>query len=1706
MKNTNLFIFADQSDQLLAILSNKENDSQVYYDDLITEQLNKDFTFEFSVPMEHEDSKYLVEGNRVVFLDAEGEYQEFKIYKTEEENTETDAHIFVSAEHSSYELLDDIVTDMRVRDGEVKVAMERALSASRWKVGHVGELGTGTVNFYYSNAMKNIKRVQEVYGGELKFRIVLNENKTAIKDRFVDLPIRRGEDTGARYEYRKDLVSVKRISDRSGIKTALYGQGQGEETENNGFTRKPTFADVVWSKKNGDPVDKPKGQTWVGDPEALKRFGRDNGTRHLFGTFEVDSTEPKDVLAATYEQLMLVNQPSLTFEVTANGVEIVGLDRKKVSLGDTLHIIDKTFTPELRISARVIEIKRSLSNPLSLELVLGNYIPMLSDEGVELDELKSKIIEREGVWNKIEDIAMEDLIKDITPTVPTNFEVEGLFQTVQISWDYDPYAYHLAAYEVYGSTTKDFYPDDSYLLFKGLTGGFAHAVNTNEVWYYRIRAVAHHGRVSPYSEQLEAATVRIQSTDVFFGEAIAEELRKLSEVADILGEGSVHADSIRKDVYDQLERESRKYSQEEIAEVERALLAELEDKVGMEYINGRFEVAQGNLNKVIGSVNKMEDLAADLVKKAEANAEQLAENEGKLVTISSDVDEVKGEVKASIEQLKSVEGKVSNQSTEIDANAKAIKTKADSTTVDKVSGDIENVKGELSVQAGQIQAKAEKSEVKNVDGKVTKLENKSSELSVAVDGIRTNVQSVKATVGDNLLPDGDFENEAMGWDKSNAHTVTFPKDSPNGGNSKSARFQGRSGTQRLQYEMSVKNGNTYRITYWVKTSPNANGNTDNQKFRIGRLRDNAHIRSHGWNGSRVEWEKRSFTWTAPADLDRATISLSVNHTNGWVQYSEVEMVDITEIRNLGTSIEQLDDKITLKAEKSEVKQVDGRVTDVRNSVSSLSVGVDKISQSVSSVESEVEKRVSLTGIPTSNTGASNGGKWTKFARTTLRSRYHQVYASIELNGGNHGSASGDYASLYIRHKQQNEMGQSTIVDFSVRDVKGGINVSDFQAVLVQNSSGQVIVDYYVRVRQNYNMYSMILFNLYEQSGSSFDLLRAQGYVSSLPNGTKYNGSSSDTLLGRVSSSETKITQTEKEINLRATKTEVNSLTGRMSKSESSISQMSSNINLKVNKDDIVSQINLSPGTVKIDARMLEVGDFTNLVDNGTFENDKSGSLPKGWYIDKNGLSMKVVNHSGWNSTNGSKMVMQINSNASDNNDILQERVIQVTEGEELYIEGVFRNSDNTGRNNKLQFGFRIYDGEMNHMGWRGAAETTTKTYTWTKLSGVYKVQKDVQFIRVWVCLQKHSNSHEAYVDNLVVRRRANADMIVDGAITANKMAANSITAGNGAIANAAIERGHLKNAIIGEAQIANSAITRAKIANASIDNAKIANSTITNAKIANISASKITTGTLDAARVMVRAMSGRKAVQIDEDGFKAFDSNARMRIFIGVNNYRGAGSDPAMVRFLDPNQNNMGYIGANINDTFSIYSSAYMHVEAKDYFTVHSAQVRFAMNRDSGRNYWKFGSDTGSGNLNASMFTNFNNYGLIGLSSWWLWASYIYHVNYRELHQKSSREIKENINPVNQDRYSKVFDKLDFVTFNYKHQDNGDDPTSNHTSSSLRPNIGLIYEDSPKEVVSDSSKSIVTSDVVSVIGIKVKQQDEIIKELQREIKQLKGEK
>ncbi|MBL3644038.1 phage tail protein [Bacillus sp. RHFB] len=583
---SDLYIF-DPYDHLLAVLSNDSDGACPFWGAPFKELLNQSSTFQFTAPADHEDSQYLIAENQVAFKDKDGTFRLFVIREPEKTNDENGPIIQAVCESSVLELNDEIVEDIRPYNTTLEDSVTRTLAGTRWQVGEIAELGLNSTNFYYISVTEAITQSINTWGGELRDRVEINGNK--ITGRFIDILPRRGADTGKRWEIDKDILSITHKV-QSYPKTALYGRGsslpttdeEGEET--GGYSRKITFADVVWSVAKGDPVDKPAGQEWVGDPTTLEVYGRKNGDgslRHRQGIYESSEQEDAEaLLKETWEAMQEQNHPIENYEMDVFLLQdLTGYEHEKVRLGDTTFAIDRSFSKPIEVEERIISFEYDVSDPDNSGVVeLGNFIDLYSDDA-RLDQIESKLNDNTGIWNNGGNKPITDgKIENKTPAKPENVIATGLFQNVLVEWDFVN-ALYIANYEVYASQVHGFTPDISNLVWKGKTSMYTHKADANEQWYFRVRAVNTHAVAGPFSEEVVEQTARIISDDILFGPEVAAELRELSKTADLLADGTLTIEKIRQDALDTINKDATTYTDAEVEAAKKKILDDMNTAV-----------------------------------------------------------------------------------------------------------------------------------------------------------------------------------------------------------------------------------------------------------------------------------------------------------------------------------------------------------------------------------------------------------------------------------------------------------------------------------------------------------------------------------------------------------------------------------------------------------------------------------------------------------------------------------------------------------------------------------------------------------------------------------------------------------------------------------------------------------------------------------------------------------------------------------------------------------------------------------------------------------------------------------------------------------------------------------------------------------------------------------------------------------------------
>ena len=332
------------------------------------------------------DHTEVAKGYRIAYKDLQGLWHEYVVKEVEEVRADALSKTLF-CEDSIGELIGDFIEDKRPQNVAANVALAVALEPTRWAVGTVDDLGLASTNFYNISALEAVQRVAQVWRGEIRSRIQITG--TQITGRFVDVLQARGNDLGKRFTYTKDLETVRRTVHRDEVVTALYGFGKGEEV-GDGYGRRITFASIN------------DGVAYLENLEAKEIWGRNSssGKVHVFGRVEFDDIEdPAELMAATQEKLEELSTPLTSYEAVVINLKALGFGHEGVELGDRAVVIDKTFTPELRVKARVVKIEEDLLYPDDTKINLGNYtapVKRFAQQESYIDNFRSK----QGVWDR----------------------------------------------------------------------------------------------------------------------------------------------------------------------------------------------------------------------------------------------------------------------------------------------------------------------------------------------------------------------------------------------------------------------------------------------------------------------------------------------------------------------------------------------------------------------------------------------------------------------------------------------------------------------------------------------------------------------------------------------------------------------------------------------------------------------------------------------------------------------------------------------------------------------------------------------------------------------------------------------------------------------------------------------------------------------------------------------------------------------------------------------------------------------------------------------------------------------------------------------------------------------------------------------------------------------------------------------------------
>ena len=366
MENVRIAIL-NAYDQVLAFLDNGAPEGLHYYDDELHEYLKGSaYTYKFTAPAGHEDSQYLVEGNKLSFRYRGKDYylNIMRVVKNEYE-------IQVEAYGLLFELLNEekeayaapqamsFAEYMDVFDYENVITIGNN-EVSDKKLTHEW---TGT-----ETMLGRIYSLATVFSAEVEFMAVLRKDYSLERitmniyqehsDTVQGIGTRR-EDITLRYGV--DVTGITKTADISELYTAIRPTGR------DGLT----IASLDKTEYDADgnvEYRSPSGNRNILAVQARDRYPSNllaaSTERYIAKVWSYDTDNAEMLYGQALAELKKVCVPQVSYDVQGYF---------NTNIGDTVRIEDSAYQPTLYLEARVSEQIRSFTDPARNETVFSNF-------------------------------------------------------------------------------------------------------------------------------------------------------------------------------------------------------------------------------------------------------------------------------------------------------------------------------------------------------------------------------------------------------------------------------------------------------------------------------------------------------------------------------------------------------------------------------------------------------------------------------------------------------------------------------------------------------------------------------------------------------------------------------------------------------------------------------------------------------------------------------------------------------------------------------------------------------------------------------------------------------------------------------------------------------------------------------------------------------------------------------------------------------------------------------------------------------------------------------------------------------------------------------------------------------------------------------------------------------------------------------------
>lgn len=380
---------------VLAHLDNDVDKAMPYWSDTLHTYLSGSaYTFGFKTLTEHEDAKYLVEGNKLSF-----KYKDKGYHLTIMNVEKSRKTVMVEAYGLSLELTNEQIDAYKSPRAMSFVEYIKAWGFERSFTVRINEVSNKSISHEWEGTATVLGRLYSlanVFDAELEFITELNDDYS-LKDVTLNVYRKHSDSyqglgsncTGTILRYPNDIHSIVKTSDITELYTGIHPTGTDglQLTSLNGKKEYDANGNVEYMVSGNNLLA----------PQARDRFPSTLLTDHSNDMYAVEiwSYETKNVNTLYGQALAELKKhvnPIVTYDVDAY------ID---ANIGDTFTIEDTEYTPAMYLQARIVEQEISFTDRDRCKTTFDNFTEVASGISNELLDEMNRLIEQNKTYQLV---------------------------------------------------------------------------------------------------------------------------------------------------------------------------------------------------------------------------------------------------------------------------------------------------------------------------------------------------------------------------------------------------------------------------------------------------------------------------------------------------------------------------------------------------------------------------------------------------------------------------------------------------------------------------------------------------------------------------------------------------------------------------------------------------------------------------------------------------------------------------------------------------------------------------------------------------------------------------------------------------------------------------------------------------------------------------------------------------------------------------------------------------------------------------------------------------------------------------------------------------------------------------------------------------------------------------------------------------------